>query len=147
MAIKNNECKDQRCSPSEKKLMWIFEKGLQLVLYLLIIIIFIIIIRQFYLLLGVHLFSDIKTSIDIVLFIFILIELIIILFEYITKGNIKVENIVEVGIISVVREVMFHSLDMDPFRMLSFAAILLVFGGIFYIEKKLKFIKGNDNSR
>jgi uncharacterized membrane protein (DUF373 family) len=109
------------------------------------VIIFVIIIRQFYLLLAVHLLSDIKTTIDIVLFIFILIELIIILFEYITKGNIKVENIIEVGIISVVREVMFHSLDMDPVRIFSLAGILLVFGGIFYIEKKMNPSNGKSN--
>ena len=135
MSIKNQIFKNGESDKKEGKVLKLSRKGLEILFYLLVLILFVIIIRQFYDLVTMTLFGDIKNTVDAVLFIFILIELQIILFEYILKGFIKVESIIEVGIISLVRETIFHILDMTPLRIFSLAAVLLVFGGIFYIER------------
>ena len=131
---KNSE--NGNCSPEEKKVLRFFEVSLHFLLFLLIIALLIIIVKELYILLFKEIFNLHTTTVmDSILFIFILIELFTILYAYLRKGYIKVERIVEVGIISLVRDAIFHVNDMPYQNVYAFSLLLLVLGAIFFIEK------------
>jgi uncharacterized membrane protein (DUF373 family) len=113
-----------------------FSSIFNLLIYFLIIALLIIIIKElFFLFTGTIWNADVKYAIDMILFIFILIEIFTILLAYLRTEHVKVERIVEVGIISLVRDLIFHATTMEPTRAYGLSAILLVFGILFFIEK------------
>jgi uncharacterized membrane protein (DUF373 family) len=105
----------------------------------LMIGVLVVIIRQLYHLFTTDLFSaEIKSAVDNGLFILILLELFVVLLFYLRNHHIKVERVVEVGIISVVRELIFHALDMEVLRLFALSGVLLVLGLLFFIEKHFR---------
>jgi uncharacterized membrane protein (DUF373 family) len=113
-----------------------FSSVFNILIYFLIIALLIIIIKELYYLFASTIWNgDVKIAIDMILFIFILIEIFTILIAYLKTEFIKVERIVEVGIISLVRDLIFHATTMEPTRTYGLSAILLVFGLLFFIEK------------
>lgn len=70
-----------------------------------------------------------------ILFVLILVELFTILTSYLKNRKVKVQRIVEVGIISIIREVMFVVFKIPAAQILALAGLLLVFGALFAIEK------------
>lgn len=107
----------------------------KILIIVLIIGLLIIILRELYTLFNFVFISPIDILINKILFIFILIELFTILIGYLRTEFIKVERIIEVGIISLVRDIIFHFSDIDNGKLYGISAILLVFGIIFFIEK------------
>jgi uncharacterized membrane protein (DUF373 family) len=135
-------CNDEHCSDKENKIITLLEKGLHGLTFLLIISLIIIILKELYKLFFKDLFfSDLNIIIHSVLFIFILIEMFTILISYLHKGYIKVERIVEVGIISIVREIIFNVLNVEIARLYALAALLLALGCLFYIEKHFSAVR------
>jgi uncharacterized membrane protein (DUF373 family) len=65
----------------------------------------------------------------------IFIELFTILYSYLEKHYIKVERVIELGIISVVREIIFKVNEIQANKIYAIAVLLVSFGLIFYIEK------------
>lgn len=119
-----------------EKLLKSFKGIFNLLVILLIIGLLIIILRELYNLFTGVFSAKISVIINGVLFIFILIELFTILTSYLQFEHIKVERIVEVGIISIVRDTIFHAFELEPAKMYGLSALLLVFGVLFFVEKK-----------
>lgn len=121
----------------EKKVLSILDFTLHILSLFLILALVIVILRELSVLFLVDILkADVQTIVDNILFILILVELFTILYAYLKKHYIKVERVVEVGIISIVREVIFKIFDIEVTKIYALSAILLVMGGIFFIEKK-----------
>ena len=121
----------------DHKLLPLLDLGLHVLILLLIFALFVITLERLWTLFVVDIFTrNVGFVISQILFIFILIELFTILYSYLSKHYIKVERVVEVGIISVVRELMFNLFEIDIARIYAFSALLLVFGMLFFIEKR-----------
>jgi len=127
----------------DEKLLKSFKGVFNLLVVLLIFGLLAIILRELYSLFGDIFSAKISVLINSVLFIFILVELFTILLAYLRSGEIKVEKIVEVGIISIVRDSIFHIFETEPARIYGISALLLVFGLIFFIERKFSYNKKN----
>ncbi|MFP4523904.1 MAG: phosphate-starvation-inducible PsiE family protein [Candidatus Woesearchaeota archaeon] len=119
-----------------EKVLKTFKGIFNLLVILLIIGLLIIILRELYNLFTGVFSAEISAIINGVLFIFILIELFTILTSYLQYEHIKVERVVEVGIISIVRDTIFHAFELEPTKMYGLSALLLVFGVLFFVEKK-----------
>lgn len=130
------EDKEDKASYLEKKALKIFSLTLDILTFLLIISLLIMILKQI-----INLFletlwtSDIKSKIDTVLFSLILVELFTILFYYLKEHRVRVDRIIEVGIISLVRDIIFKIFDLDNGKLYAMALILFVLGVLFFIEK------------
>jgi uncharacterized membrane protein (DUF373 family) len=137
--MKNNGlklCNGDNCTPVELTLMKRFDNLFHTLTFLLIVAVVIILFKQLYSMFVYELFYEsARVLIDSILFLFILLELYTILIQYLRKGYIKVERIVEVGIIAVVKELMFHISDLNMNSMIGISSILLSLGALFYIEK------------
>lgn len=70
-----------------------------------------------------------------ILFVLILVELFTILTSYLESGKIKVQRIVEVGIISIIREVMFVVFEISAMQIFALSGLLLVFALLFAVER------------
>ena len=136
--VKNDCPPGTYCTPKENRVIKYLERVLNVLIFLLIVSLIILILRELYVLFVYELFKNgnVKEIVDLILFVFILIELFTVLISYLKKGYIKVERIIEVGIISIVRDLIFHIETALPQKLYSSAAILLVFGAIFFIEKR-----------
>lgn len=131
-----DEDEEDRTSYLEKKALKIFSLTLDILTFLLIVALLIMIFKQ---IIGLFLetlwISDIKYKIDAVLFALILVELFTILFYYLKEHRVRVDRIIEVGIISLVRDIIFKIFDLDNGKLYAMALILLVLGVLFFIEK------------
>lgn len=129
---------DEHCSKKEINVISYLDKALNITIFLLIFSLLFLITKELYVLIFLKLFQngEIGQIVDLILFIFILIELFTILVSYLKKGYIKVERIVEVGIISIVRDIIFHVDTIETTKIYSISAVLLVLGGLFFIEKR-----------
>ena len=90
----------------------------------------------------IHIFSILltsptKTIIEDILFTLILLELFALFMDYIKKSRIRAERVIEIGIISVVREIFINLFDIQPLDMFAYASIVLVFGIVYYLEKRV----------
>ncbi|HKL23913.1 MAG TPA: phosphate-starvation-inducible PsiE family protein [Candidatus Nanoarchaeia archaeon] len=128
---------------TNKNILKSFRGVFNLLVILLIMGLLLIILRELYSLFENIFSAEISVIINAILFIFILIELFTILTSYLRFGTIKVERVVEVGIISIVRDSIFHVFELDAPKMYGISALLLVFGLIFFVEKK--FSKNREN--
>lgn len=106
------------------------------IVVILIGILMFVIGKTFYEVISTILVTESSVIINEILFILILVELFTILYFYLREHRIKVERIVELGIIAIVREVMFHAFEIDVHRIYAVTAFLLALGAIFYIEKR-----------
>ena len=114
-----------------------FSSIFNILIYFLILALLIAIVRELWFLFSGYIwFGEVREIINKILFIFILIEIFTILLAYLKTEHVKVERIVEVGIISFVRELIFYGTEIEPVRAYALSAILLVFGILFFIEKK-----------
>lgn len=123
-------------SAVEKKVLRFFSLIVDVLTFLLILALLLMIVRQIVLLFAGPIWTlEIKEKIDTMLFALILVELFTILFFYLKEHRIKVDRIIEVGIISLVRDVIFKVYETDVLRLFAMAAILVVLGALFFIEK------------
>ena len=120
----------------EGKLLGALDVILHLIIFLLIIATLGTIFIEMYKLFVVELITgNVRVIIEHILFTFILIELFTILHSYLIKHYIKVERIIEVGIISVVREIVFQVFEIEVSRIYALAVLLIALGALFFIEK------------
>ncbi|MFM7088219.1 MAG: phosphate-starvation-inducible PsiE family protein [Candidatus Paceibacterota bacterium] len=116
-------------------LKW-FGRLFDLIILGLVVALVAAIFHKFFILFSAELWSGgIKLVITEVLFILILVELFTIMTAYLESGRIKVQRIVEVGIISIIREVMFLAFEISALHILALSALLLVFGFLFAVER------------
>ena len=128
----------------DDKLLGILDIVLHILLFLLIVALLVAILFELKTLFFVHLFNgNISVIIDHILFAFILVELFTILYSYLKKHYIKVERVVEVGIISLVRDLIFTVTEIESTKIYAISVTLLVLGGIFFVEKH--FAKDRNN--
>ena len=111
------------------------DSAFHLVVILLIVALFATIIYEIYVIFVTIAGGDITHTIDGILFAFILVELFTILYTYLVKHYIKVERVIEVGIISIVREIIFKHLEMGTDMVYATATLLIALGVLFLIEK------------
>jgi len=135
------EIKKSQASPekldkfTETMLSWL-KKLLNVLIMLIIIALIVTIFYKLYLLFFKEIASgNIQSIIDNILFTLILVELFTILYSYLQKHYIKVERIIEVAIISIVRESLFRVYDLDAGKIYALAVLLVAFGVLFFIEK------------
>lgn len=120
----------------EKKLFRGLDAALHVLIILLILALFIVIAYELYLIFMVDIPSlGVKATIDGILFTLILVELFTILYSYLEKHYIKVERVIEVAIISIVREIIFKLFEMDDSKIYAVSALLVSLGVLFFIEK------------
>lgn len=123
-------------SAIERKVLKFFSLVVDVLTFLLIIALLFMIIRQIFLLFAGPIWVlEIKDKIDTMLYALILVELFTILFFYLKEHRIKVDRIIEVGIISLIRDVIFKVYETEIMRLFAMAAILVVLGALFFIEK------------
>ncbi len=81
--------------------------------------------------------ESVKVILDKLLLSLIFIELITILFTYVRSHRVVVERIIEVGIISVVRELLVVLLEIDTRKIYALSVLLLTLGIVYAIERGL----------
>jgi uncharacterized membrane protein (DUF373 family) len=106
----------------------------------IIIILMIALVVTIFYKLYILFFIDISSGqfhdiINDLLFTLILIELFTILYSYLLKYYIKVERVVELGMISIVREMLFKINDVEVSRIYAVSVLLISFGILFVVEK------------
>ncbi len=120
----------------EQKILPILKIMSNMIILLLIIALFFTIMYKLYVLFFVDLFKgDFQSIVNDLLLTLILIELFTILYSYLVKHYIKVERVIELGIISLVREMLFKINEFDSNKIYAVAVLLVSFGIIFFIEK------------
>ncbi|MBI3353704.1 MAG: phosphate-starvation-inducible PsiE family protein [Nitrospirae bacterium] len=106
-----------------------------MILMLLFAIVFAL-IKETYTLFSVHLLHENPSLIIAqILFTIIHVELFAILINYFIDGKIMVQNVIELGIISVVREIMLTAYQVTVDRLFAISFLLLVLGVVFLMEK------------
>ena len=107
-----------------------------IIIIILIFALFVTILYKLYNLFFVDLINgSFQSIIDDLLLTLILIELFTILYSYLLKHYIKVERVIELGIISLVREMLFKLNEFETSKIYAVAALLVSLGIIFFIEK------------
>jgi uncharacterized membrane protein (DUF373 family) len=120
----------------EKKITKTLDIALHAMIITLILALFLTILYKLYFIFFVHMpIGDISLVVDNILFALILVELFTILYSYLTEHYIKVERVIEVGIISIVREIIFKLFELDVDKIYSVAVILVALGALLFIEK------------
>lgn len=136
MARISNSKRQDMHDTLEAKCLRALDTVLHILTLLLIFALLVGIIKELYTLIFIHLLSDTaKAIIAQILFIVILIELFTVLTAYLRHNQIKVQRVLEIGIIALVRETIFVAFEADVGRLYSIAVLLLVFGIVFAIEK------------
>jgi len=120
----------------EQKLLPILKTTGNIIILLLILALFFTIIYKLYILFFIDLLKgDFQSIVNDLLLTLILIELFTILYSYLIKHYIKVERVIELGIISLVREMLFKVNEFDNGKIYAVSVLLVSFGVIFFIEK------------
>jgi uncharacterized membrane protein (DUF373 family) len=106
------------------------------IILLLIVALLVTIVIKLYMLFAVDITSgDFQSIINDLLLLLILIELLTILYSYLVKHYIKVERVIELGIISIIREMLFRIETFDANKIYAVAVLLISFGALFFVEK------------
>lgn len=122
----------------EKKVLYLLDLSIHILIFLLIIALFVTIIYELFSIFFVNIpRADIHTIVDSILFALILVELFTILYTYLKKHFIKLTRVIEVGIISIVREIIFKIFDIPTVKIYSLSALLFVLGAIYFIARYL----------
>jgi uncharacterized membrane protein (DUF373 family) len=79
--------------------------------------------------------GEFSNIIDELILTLILMEVFTILYTYLVKHHISVERVVELGIISIVREMLFKTHEFEASKIYSISVLLVAFGLIFFIER------------
>jgi len=107
-----------------------------IIIVALIFALLLTIVFKLYVLFFVDLINgDFQSVINNLLLTLILIELFTILYSYLLKHYIKVERVIELGIISLVREMLFKVEQFESSKIYAVSVLLVAFGVIFFIEK------------
>ncbi|HIH31760.1 TPA: hypothetical protein HA235_03570 [Candidatus Woesearchaeota archaeon] len=119
-----------------KKILPVIKYVANIIIVLLILALVITILYKLYILFFKDLISgDFNSIINDLLLTLILIELFTILYSYLQKHYIKVERVVELGMISIIREMLFKVEVFEANKIYAIAVLLVAFGALFFIEK------------
>ena len=119
-----------------KKILPILKYASNIIIVLLIIALVITIGYKLYILFFIDLIGgDFNSIINDLLLTLIFIELFTILYSYLQKHYIKVERVVELGMISIIREMLFKVEIFEANKIYAVAVLLIAFGAVFFIEK------------
>ena len=131
---------------TEEKILPLMDYALHILIFILIVALFIAILISLFDLFFVQVADgNLHLIINDILFVFILVELFTILNQYLTKHTIRVERIVEVGIISIIREIIFIAFEIEVAKVYAISVLLLSLGGLFFIEKYFGSKKTNNS--
>jgi uncharacterized membrane protein (DUF373 family) len=104
---------------------------------LLAIGVLILIVRELIELFVVELWNfEAYTILGSIIATFLLIKIYGIFHSFLLQGYLKVERVVEVGIIAIVQEIIVHALTIDHLKLYALSVLLLALGGLFYLEKR-----------
>ncbi|MDD9954194.1 MAG: phosphate-starvation-inducible PsiE family protein [Candidatus Woesearchaeota archaeon] len=122
---------------------WLEDWAIRFFDYILIAFIFCLIVGVLYILttqigamFSAAASANVHVAVDLVLFMLILLELFMILVTYLKYHHIKVMRIVEIALISVVREVIFKVFEVDAMKLFGLAALIVSLAVVYYIERK-----------
>ena len=121
----------------EKQLDSFFGSVLTVLIAAVLVIVLVVIVKELYQLFILHLFAGSTVGvIDSVLTIFLEMKLFQVLLHYLRDHRIEVEVIAEVGIIAIVKEVMFNLTTFSAMHLFGISALLIALGALFFIEKR-----------
>lgn len=120
-----------------EKMLSSFEKTLQILILSLIFALIIAFVKSLYILFFeiILVGGSVSLIIHEILYILILVELYTVLGSYLMKGYVKVERVVEVGIIALIRSTVIDFSALDTSKIYPLVALLIALGVIFFIEK------------
>lgn len=120
----------------EKFFLNAFQFSLDFLVFVIIIALFLVVMKSLFLLFSHDIFyGDVKDVASNILFTIILVELISLLFSYIKHHVIKIERVVEIGIISIIRESLFFIFEADYLHILSVSVLLFVMSLFYFLEQ------------
>lgn len=123
-------------SDAEENAIYLMRIAIRMLVIFLILALFITIVMELWVIFTVEIPSmDLRHTVDSILFALILVELFTILRKYLEKGYIKVERVIEVGIISIIREIIFRLFEMPVESIYAISILLLTLGALFFVEK------------
>ncbi len=118
------------------KTMPILKTISNIIIILLIVALVVTIVFKLHVLFFVDIVSgNFQSIINDLLLTLILIELFTILYSYLLKYYIKVERVIELGMISIIREMLFKIDVFETNKIYAVAVLLVSFGILFFIEK------------
>jgi uncharacterized membrane protein (DUF373 family) len=127
---------DNRESKLVNRVLPILKTISNIIIILLIVALMATIVYKLFILYFYDIASgNFQNIINDLLLLIILIELFTILFSYLQKYYIKVERVIELGMISIIREMLFKVQEIEVDRILAVAVLLISFGILFFIEK------------
>lgn len=127
---------DNRESKLVNRVLPILKTISNIIIILLIVALLAAIIYKLFILYFVDIAGgNFQNIINDLLLLIILIELFTILYAYLQKYYIKVERVIELGMISIIREMLFKVQEFEIGRIYAIAVLLLSFGILFLIEK------------
>ncbi len=127
---------DNRESKFVNTVLPILKSVSNVIIILLIVALVVTIVYKLYALFFVDMMSgNFQNVINDLLLTIILIELFTILYSYLVKYYIKVERVIELGIISIIREMLFKIQEFEANKIYAVAVLLVSFGLLFFIEK------------
>ena len=119
-----------------QKLLPILKTSSNVIIILLIVALIVTILFKLYILFFIDIAGgDFISIINDLLLVLIFIELFTILYSYLQRHYIKVERVVELGMISIIREMMFKIEIFETSKVYAIAVLLVAFGMVFFIEK------------
>jgi uncharacterized membrane protein (DUF373 family) len=127
---------DNRESKFVNRVLPILKTISNIIIILLIIALLVTIVYKLFILYFYDIASgNFQNIINDLLLLIILIELFTILYSYLQKYYIKVERVIELGMISIIREMLFKVQEFEIGRIMAVAVLLVSFGILFFIEK------------
>jgi len=123
---------------SNNYILKFFSKIINLMVYTLLVGVIIVALVELFRLISIFFSGTISGAISIILYIIILIELFVILTDFIRNKHISLSKVVEIGIISLVRDVIFKFDELGPDMLFGIAAVILSLGLVFWVGRKYK---------
>ncbi len=113
-----------------------FQFSLDFLVFVIITALFLVVLKNLYLLFFHDIFfGNVKDVASSILFTIILVELISLLFSYIREHVIKIERVVEIGIISIIRESLFFIFESDYLHIFAVSFLLFVMSLFYFLEQ------------
>ncbi|HYD03619.1 MAG TPA: phosphate-starvation-inducible PsiE family protein [Alphaproteobacteria bacterium] len=123
-------------SKSNKKILEFLETTGNVIILALIVALVIAMGYKLYTIFFIDFFQgEFSTFIDNMLLILIMMELFSLLYVYLLNHHIKVERVIELGIISIVREMLFKVHEFESGKIYAVSVLLVALGLIFFIER------------
>lgn len=132
-------------SVASQRVLSTIEGVAKIITLFLVLAILVVVINKLYVLFFFEIFKmEFSHIIESILSIFILVKSFNIIFYYFKHGVIIIGRVIEIGIIAIIQETIFKLFIIEPHKMYAIAALLLVLGILFFIDRKYNIIRSND---